>query len=565
MKIGTVLQNWAQAALAKLDEGYVCLVAVCEAKGSAPREAGAAMLVYKNHIDGSIGGGELEFQAIKTARKDIPETAFAREVRSYPLGPALGQCCGGHVKLMFEWYGPSSQSVLAQLAAQKHGYSLHPATAQDNPIIAIHPSEEMLCLPLGAHQQPVFLYGAGHVGRAVVQIARHLPCQIYWVDTDATVVALFLHVLRDDCEVRACRILGDDARSDDQQQQHENHPRREGVKDQRKQEADSPLFGSVVGVQFDDLLHSTLDAKDGSKKRCPSGDFKADHHAHKDDDGSDGHGDVVPQTDQREERNREERQVHVDDVGGIDRLVEVGEPRARFVEEFGRPTEDKEAPEPGMERLNQRSDGWFNCKGIVSLSHPPSFVNVRGFEHLTTDEPHHSQHGRDDGDGDSNAVDGRKVVLLGCDHQVSKQKVEHVAWKLPPHPHFSKSPRLEQHVVERKKERWEQKKAHAVANPQYRTRYLDNFTIGMATYVREHGRQKNGINQEVVDEPKVTVRHVFVSGKEFEQPSGCTQRFKDAKEENVGPKQQRNSKSRKAFFDVNAPGSLSKSERCTHP
>ena len=92
MKIGTVLQNWAQAALAKLDEGYVCLVAVCEAKGSAPREAGAAMLVYKNHIDGSIGGGELEFQAIKTARKDIPETAFAREVRSYPLGPALGQC-----------------------------------------------------------------------------------------------------------------------------------------------------------------------------------------------------------------------------------------------------------------------------------------------------------------------------------------------------------------------------------------------------------------------------------------------------------------------------------------
>ena len=42
----------------------------------------------------------------------------------------------------------------------------------------------MLCLPLGAQQQPVFLYGAGHVGRAVVQIARHLPCEIYWVDTD---------------------------------------------------------------------------------------------------------------------------------------------------------------------------------------------------------------------------------------------------------------------------------------------------------------------------------------------------------------------------------------------
>ena len=51
--------------------------------------------------------------------------------------------------------------------------------------------------------------------------------------------------------------------------------------------------------------------------------------------------------------------MHVDNVGGIDRFVEVGEPFAWFVEEFGCPTEDKEAPEPSMEGLNQRSDGWF--------------------------------------------------------------------------------------------------------------------------------------------------------------------------------------------------------------
>jgi len=69
MKTGTVQQNWAQAALSGLDVGYVCLVSVAEAKGSVPREAGAIMLVYNSHIDGSIGGGELEFQAIKTARK----------------------------------------------------------------------------------------------------------------------------------------------------------------------------------------------------------------------------------------------------------------------------------------------------------------------------------------------------------------------------------------------------------------------------------------------------------------------------------------------------------------
>ncbi len=184
MNISAVQQNWAQAALSGLIDGYVCLISVAEAKGSVPREAGAIMLVYNSHIDGSIGGGELEFQAIKTARKDRPEKAFLREVRSYPLGPALGQCCGGHVKLMFEWYGPDSQSFLAQLAAQDQGYSLHPTNSQDSPVVAIHPSEKMLSLPLSAQRQPVFLYGAGHVGRAVVEIARHLPCQIYWVDTD---------------------------------------------------------------------------------------------------------------------------------------------------------------------------------------------------------------------------------------------------------------------------------------------------------------------------------------------------------------------------------------------
>tara|TARA_B100001057_G_scaffold233361_1_gene233591 strand:- start:54 stop:968 length:915 start_codon:yes stop_codon:yes gene_type:complete len=184
MKIGAFHQNWAQAALSGLVEGYVCLVSVAEAKGSVPREAGAIMLVYNSHIDGSIGGGELEFQAIKTARKDRSEKAFLREIKTYPLGPALGQCCGGHVKLMFEWYGPDSQSFLAQLAAQGQGYSLHPTNSQDSPVVAIEPSEKMLSLPLSAQKRPVFLYGAGHVGRAVVEIARHLPCQIYWVDTD---------------------------------------------------------------------------------------------------------------------------------------------------------------------------------------------------------------------------------------------------------------------------------------------------------------------------------------------------------------------------------------------
>ena len=184
MSNSSIRRNWAQTALSGPNDEYVCLVMVVETKGSAPREVGALMLVYKDHLEGSIGGGELEFQAIETARKNQPEKHFARKVRSYPLGPALGQCCGGNVKLMFEWYGPESRPILMQLAKQKKGYSQHPTTTQDSPTAATCLSEKMLCLPLNVNVFDVFLYGAGHVGRAVIEIAQHLPCQIYWVDTN---------------------------------------------------------------------------------------------------------------------------------------------------------------------------------------------------------------------------------------------------------------------------------------------------------------------------------------------------------------------------------------------
>ncbi len=183
MSISSIRQNWAQTALSGSNDEYVCLVMVVETKGSAPREAGALMFVYKDYLKGSIGGGELEFQAIETARKNQPKKHFARTLRSYPLGPALGQCCGGNVKLMFEWYGPESRPILMQLAKKK-GYSQHPTTTQDIPTAASRLSEKMLCVPLNVKNRDVFLYGAGHVGRAVIEIAQHLPCQIYWVDTN---------------------------------------------------------------------------------------------------------------------------------------------------------------------------------------------------------------------------------------------------------------------------------------------------------------------------------------------------------------------------------------------
>lgn len=79
--------------------------------------------------------------------------------------------------------------------------------------------------------------------------------------------------------------------------------------------------------------------------------------------------------------------MHVNDVGGIDRLVEVGKPFAGFVEEFGRPTEHHKAPEPCVEGLYECSGDWLESKGTIPFIRPTTFVNVRSREHLCTVEP----------------------------------------------------------------------------------------------------------------------------------------------------------------------------------
>ena len=128
----------------------VC-VTVAAARGSTPREAGARMLVSDTCVDGSIGGGHLEFRAITTARDLLavwrkaspPPGAEHRE--THALGPALGQCCGGSVDLL---YTPGDATTL-------------PAP------------------------KPLFflqLHGAGHVGRALVRVLRTLPCTVQWID-----------------------------------------------------------------------------------------------------------------------------------------------------------------------------------------------------------------------------------------------------------------------------------------------------------------------------------------------------------------------------------------------
>jgi xanthine dehydrogenase accessory factor len=126
------------------------LVTVHDTQGSAPRETGAWMAVFADAVAGTIGGGHLEFDAIAEARRRLAGCAGEAVLR-YPLGPALGQCCGGVVYLKFER-----------------------VTGQDVELRAAQ----------GARQrQPVALFGGGHVGKALVRILGTLPFQVSWIDS----------------------------------------------------------------------------------------------------------------------------------------------------------------------------------------------------------------------------------------------------------------------------------------------------------------------------------------------------------------------------------------------
>lgn len=123
------------------------LITIAETLGSAPREPGTSMIVTTNRLNGTIGGGALENRAIEAARNMLANGVHHREMR-LPLGPTLQQCCGGYV-------------ILDLVATDQ--------TAAE--------SQEQ--------RETLYLYGAGHVGRAVVHALSALPFDIVWVDRRA--------------------------------------------------------------------------------------------------------------------------------------------------------------------------------------------------------------------------------------------------------------------------------------------------------------------------------------------------------------------------------------------
>ena len=206
------------------DETPTVLVTVASTRGSAPREAGAKMIVSAEDAFGTIGGGHLEHQAIAIAR-DLLASGGAGALRRFPLGASLGQCCGGLVNLLFDpvvaaadWIdtvadlgreGTNCVLVTAAHGAASAGKLVVTrdsttgtlgadfdveAAALARSLLASGEGARLLRLgvaetpalflfePLRASDFHVVLFGAGHVGRALAQVLSGLPCRVTWVD-----------------------------------------------------------------------------------------------------------------------------------------------------------------------------------------------------------------------------------------------------------------------------------------------------------------------------------------------------------------------------------------------
>ena len=194
----------------------VVLVTVAGIRGSAPREVGAKMIVTATETLGTIGGGQLEYQCTRIACEMLGIDS-APVLRKFPLGSSMGQCCGGVVDVLFESLAPGLDGWLRDLRAL-HGQR-EPAVVCTS--LAAPQSKFVLTAENQFHDEDtdatadviqaaraglaarraaervgdwfyelvvgsdfnIAVFGAGHVGSAVVQSLSALDCNIRWIDS----------------------------------------------------------------------------------------------------------------------------------------------------------------------------------------------------------------------------------------------------------------------------------------------------------------------------------------------------------------------------------------------
>ena len=164
------MKVWTTIVRALEAHGTCAMVSVVKAEGSVPREEGARLVVTPEGFRGTIGGGTLEWKALAEAQRLIGKPR-AVKMLTQSLGPDLGQCCGGRVSLAIESFDNASLSEAKVLAAREEA---GPFTL-DGRLPAI--TERF-----GEARRQVLLFGAGHVGRAVMLALAPLPYDVTWAD-----------------------------------------------------------------------------------------------------------------------------------------------------------------------------------------------------------------------------------------------------------------------------------------------------------------------------------------------------------------------------------------------
>jgi xanthine dehydrogenase accessory factor len=214
------LRDWPRALQRALEhEPVIVRIVLVEVRGSAPREAGAGMLVGREILEGTIGGGALEWQALGVARSMLAEPTPPVRVQRLVLGSALAQCCGGavqvwierHTRAQLEWLaaadraarqGPAllsstlipggvERAVLnrvdaARCADQEALQALHGAACATRAQLRCTSAGQVRLLERLDDTLPaLWLFGAGHVGQALARILMALPLQLTWIDSRA--------------------------------------------------------------------------------------------------------------------------------------------------------------------------------------------------------------------------------------------------------------------------------------------------------------------------------------------------------------------------------------------
>ena len=143
------MNRWTTLQDAVTRHGHCVLVTVAATKGSVPRGTDAWMIVTSQGFHGSIGGGTLEWKAMAEAQTMLTQRVDHRSL-DYVLGPDLGQCCGGRVQIEFKRYDQDNLVPTKPVTSESHRH--------------------------------IYLFGAGHVGRALALALAPLPFKVMWID-----------------------------------------------------------------------------------------------------------------------------------------------------------------------------------------------------------------------------------------------------------------------------------------------------------------------------------------------------------------------------------------------